>query len=332
MINPAKNFVSTSQIKSAPASQPVVTKAAIQPAAVTEDQSVPSFGSDQLKSNIPKGLRNISVTHLNEARERLQGRDYIPGELFVKLKPSSSGLGHSEFAAKFGVQVLESLEVPKELSTKFGGELVRVKLPDGLDAPETMAALKGDRRVLYSEVNDRLPAKASAFEADREMEKAWGFVNSQVRTGGPVIAILDSGMDFVHEDLPDNLWTNPGEIAGNGVDDDRNGFVDDVHGYNFVDNNCDITDRSSQGTHVAGTIAGLYLDKGRESNPHPLMSVKVFDQNGETDAAQVVKGMLYALKMGARVTSNEHLSASPNRVFLDLQSLTGQSLTSSGKD
>ncbi|MFP3468403.1 S8 family serine peptidase, partial [Leifsonia sp. SIMBA_070] len=66
---------------------------------------------------------------------------------------------------------------------------------------------------------------------------------------------VDSGVDWHHPDLADNIWTNADEIADNGIDDDGNGFVDDVRGWDFVDEDNDPLDRSGHGTHVSGTIA-----------------------------------------------------------------------------
>lgn len=85
-----------------------------------------------------------------------------------------------------------------------------------------------------------------------QAERAW-----DVTTGSPgvVIAVIDTGLDISHRDLQGNVWTNPGEIPGNGLDDDRNGYVDDVNGWNFYLDTNDISDPCGHGTRVAGVIA-----------------------------------------------------------------------------
>ncbi len=84
---------------------------------------------------------------------------------------------------------------------------------------------------------------------------AWGL--ARPTTNQVVVAVIDTGVDYTHPDLAGNMWTNPGEIPGNGVDDDGNGYVDDYYGYDFADNLPNPTDSGYHGTHVAGTIAAI---------------------------------------------------------------------------
>ena len=89
--------------------------------------------------------------------------------------------------------------------------------------------------------------------SDTRFRQAWNLA----RTTGtePVVAVIDSGVYIEHPDLVDNIWTNPLEIPGNGIDDDNNGLVDDVHGYDFSTNTARMFDSGLHGTHVSGTIA-----------------------------------------------------------------------------
>ena len=95
-----------------------------------------------------------------------------------------------------------------------------------------------------------------------KLEQAWDYT-----TGSPdvVVQVLDTGIDMSHPDLQMNIWRNEGEICGDGVDNDGNGFVDDVHGWNFLGGNADVQDSDGHGTHCAGTIAAAYDDNGIDS-------------------------------------------------------------------
>ena len=123
----------------------------------------------------------------------------------------------------------------------------------------------------------------------------------------PVIAIIDTGVDVDHPDLKDNIWTNEAEANGAGVkDDDKNGFFDDIHGYDFVDNTGVITDRNGHGTHCAG-IAAAVGNNGigiTGANPDALiMPIQVLAKNGTGSVSTVIKGIDYANANGADILS-----------------------------
>ncbi len=120
---------------------------------------------------------------------------------------------------------------------------------------------------------------------------------------GSVVAVLDTGIDAGHPDLAGAMWTNPGEVAGNGLDDDRDGFVDDVHGADLVNADGDPADDEGHGTHVAGEIAGAHDGTGIAglAPGARLMAVKVLDAKRNGSTSDVGKGIRYALAHGATV-------------------------------
>ena len=90
-------------------------------------------------------------------------------------------------------------------------------------------------------------------DADIDAPEAWDITTGSTSL---VMGIIDTGIDYRHPDLASNIWVNPGEIAGDGIDNDGNGYVDDVHGYDFLNRDADPMDDNGHGTHVAGTIGG----------------------------------------------------------------------------
>jgi subtilisin family serine protease len=122
---------------------------------------------------------------------------------------------------------------------------------------------------------------------------------------GIVVAVVDTGVDYYHPDLDSNIWQNPGEIAGNGIDDDRNGFIDDIRGWDFVynDNYPMDLDLYGHGTHIAGSIAAERNDFGITGVAYnaKIMPVRVLDTFGEGKLNNVAAGIRYAADNGANV-------------------------------
>lgn len=120
---------------------------------------------------------------------------------------------------------------------------------------------------------------------------------------GITVAVVDTGVDLDHPDLATNLYVNPGEIPGNGIDDDQNGYVDDVNGYDFAYGDSNADDLNGHGTHVAGTIAALNNGSGATGVAHDatILPVKVLRDNGSGSNSSVAAGIRYAADLGAEV-------------------------------
>lgn len=131
---------------------------------------------------------------------------------------------------------------------------------------------------------------------------------------GLVVAVLDTGVDRNHQDLDANTWVNAGELAGNGVDDDGNGYVDDVYGWNFSGNNNNTLDVNGHGTHVAGSIAAERNDFGVTGVAYDaqIMSVKVLSDAGYGYNQGIADGIRYAVDNGANVINLSLGGSSPN--------------------
>jgi subtilisin family serine protease len=122
---------------------------------------------------------------------------------------------------------------------------------------------------------------------------------------GVIVGVLDTGVNYEHVDLADHLWVNPGETAGNGVDDDGNGYIDDVYGYDFHNSDSDPDDDNGHGTHCAGTVAGdgtAGIQTGVAPEAH-IMSLKVLNLFGSGSESAVWEAIQYALENGAHVMS-----------------------------
>lgn len=155
------------------------------------------------------------------------------------------------------------------------------------------------------------------------LEKIGAFKAWEVTLGDPsvVVAVIDSGVDIDHPDLKENIWTNPGEIAGDGIDNDGNGFVDDLHGWDFLTNAPDPRPKLGtgeaarfgfhHGTAVAGIIAAVGNNGRGLSGIAPkvkIMALRTLDSEGKGKSSNVIKAVEYAMKQGASVINLSFVS------------------------
>ncbi len=234
--------------------------------------------------------------------------------MLVRFRPS---LRATERAAALGAVRGETLEEFRR------SRVTRVRV-EGASVAEAVAALSADPRVEYAEPNwvlsiartpddprypDQWPLAnrgqlAGTPGADIRAEPAW-----DVTTGDStlVVGVLDTGVDLAHPDLVANLWTNPGEVPDNGLDDDGNGFPDDVHGWNFANATASPMDDNGHGTHVAGTIAAAgnnALGITGVCWRTKVMALKFLSASGTGLTSNAIAALEYASMMGVRITNN----------------------------
>lgn len=127
-------------------------------------------------------------------------------------------------------------------------------------------------------------------------KKLWDF---DIDCSDVAVGVMDSGIQTNHEDLIDNIWVNTGEIVGDGIDNDGNGYIDDIYGWNFGDSNGDVSYVSNHGVHVAGIVSAVTDNsKGVASVARnaKIASIKIFNSSGKSTLSYIIEGINYAKK------------------------------------
>ena len=199
-------------------------------------------------------------------------------------------------------------------------------LTEGTEAKAALASVRALKEVMLAEYNYEVKTAAlddykhfddktdEEFKKNGHNKDQWhqhhcgipdGYEEMETEGGDPsvIVAVIDSGVDYEHEDLKDNMWFNKGEIPDNGVDDDKNGYVDDYYGVDIVAGKGSGNDTNGHGTHVAGIIAGRNNNTGIVGIAYSvkIMSVKAAAHNGTLLQSDIAKAVLYAYEHGAEV-------------------------------
>lgn len=255
--------------------------------------------------------------------------DQVYPELIEKEEVAFSGesilvkLASAKLTAGLKAAGIGALE---EIVPLDGCAWYEAKLTAGSEPAEALAAVRELKEVLLAEYNyevqvaaldsykDFDAVTAEAFAKNAGYDDQWHFHHCGIVDGyeemttkggdsSVVVAVIDSGVDYDHEDLKDNMWVNTKETPNNGVDDDGNGYIDDYYGADVVSGTGSGDDTNGHGTHVAGIIAARNNNTGVLGIAYnvKIMSVKAAMHNGTLNQADIARAVLYAYTNGAEV-------------------------------
>jgi len=238
---------------------------------------------------------------------------YMSNTILVQFKPDAVLSGNIDL---HGAKITQSLELVDGL--------YELQLTQGMSVEGALAVFQADTRVVTAEANYRLmlegipndPRFSSMYglnntgqtggtnDADIDAPEAWNINTGTRRT---IVAVIDTGVDYNHQDLAANMWRNTGEIAGDGIDNDGNGYADDIYGYDFANNDADPMDDNGHGTHVSGTIGAVGNNgigtTGVNWNTR-IMALKFLAADGSGSTAGAISALNYAVRMGANLSNN----------------------------
>jgi subtilisin family serine protease len=265
-------------------------------------------------------------------------RPYKAGELLVQFK--SDRPNASRTVLEHSARVQRNLTIGRS-------RIHRIVLETGASVENALAAYRSDPDVEIAEPNYLMHAQRCP--RDTYFNRQWGLSNSgqaingvagttgadldaqsawDISTGGDdvVVAVIDTGCDLQHPDLNANIWNNPGEIPDNGIDDDGNHYIDDVHGWDFADGDNDPQDASGHGTHVAGIIGA----QGNNAQGVAgmawhvrIMPVRFMDGFEEGSTADAIAAIEYALANGAKIINCSWGSSSYSQVLRHVMADSG---------
>lgn len=275
---------------------------------------------------------SLSLMPSTWAKNKTMSIESVPGEIIIKVKKNFAKNFLSR-KSSYGLKV-------KELMNLEAGNFIVAKV-DSSKSLTILEELKKDPAIEYSEPNyiyKAIGIKGRKLTQDPKFVDLWGLMNTgknepagtrgnsaptgisgidinakkawSITKGSKdiKIAVIDTGVDYNHPDLKNNIWTNEAELNGKpGVDDDGNGYVDDIHGYDFANNDGDPMDGNGHGTHCSGTIAAEHNNNigiaGVMAHAS-IIGVKFLTDEGSGSTSDAIKAIDYATKLNVDIMSN----------------------------
>ncbi|WHY65105.1 S8 family serine peptidase [Neobacillus sp. SuZ13] len=287
--------------------------------------------TENKKVSINRKTQNNLVTEIKEKlnNEESQSKNkYQTGELIIKYKKKVTSGEISTLQKKFS---LKSTKKIKSLNAEV------VKIPSGQSMSDYISSLKKDSTIESvqpnykynpSDINNTpnyydqlwgLDNKGQAIKeinglADKDVDAPEGWDKFSSTLPEVVVGVIDTGVDINHPDLKGKIWTNTKEIPGNNIDDDHNGYIDDIHGWDFYNDDNTVYDAlegDEHGTHVSGTIAAASEGANISENkgvigvaPNvKILPIKFLGPDGGT-TADAIEAIAYAKSMGVKITNN----------------------------
>ncbi|MDY7225374.1 S8 family serine peptidase [Hyalangium rubrum] len=278
----------------------------------------------------PAATKLVSALDSAGTMRTEDGSEYKQGQFLVRFKKGAGTLAASLTHARLGARVLRTYRNQPEL------QLVQLNVESVKDGLSAYMKDPNVERVEPNWVYRIVGAPhANALPNDARLGDLWGMHNTgqsggvadtdinapeawDITTGSStagVITVIDTGVDYTHPDLAANMWTNPGEIAGNGVDDDNNGYVDDIHGINAITGTGNPMDDNDHGSHCSGTIAGHGNNGVGVAGVNwtaQIMGCKFLDAGGSGSLADAITCFDYVHEMKTRANNPVNIIATSN--------------------
>jgi alpha-tubulin suppressor-like RCC1 family protein/subtilisin family serine protease len=279
--------------------------------AVVPEEHAASAPNDGPLTNDPRAIPGMGLKDPGAVRGR---QEFAPSEVIVKFKENVGPGERANVRSQVGLKKEKDLTLIKAEVDKVGGRSVE----------DAVRALERRPEVEYAQPN--FTYYPAGYADEPRFGELWGLNNtgqnggtpnvdinaleaSAITNGDPnlVVAVIDDGVDFSHPDLAGKAWTNPGEVPNNNLDDDNNGYVDDVNGWDFYNRDKTVHDPGvdAHGTHVSGTIAASIDGQGVVGvAPNvKIMALKFLGPNGGY-TSDAVLAIQYAKAEGAKISNN----------------------------